>query len=287
MLQKKTYCFDIDGTLCTNTFGDYKNAKPIKERIELINKLFFEGNRIKLLTARGSSTGVDWRELTELQLKTWKVNYHSLDFGKIDADIFIDDKAYNSNYFFNIYSEIHVNNHIEVLVKTLNEEARQKIKFASNLISKAFQKKRKVLLAGNGGSFSDCLHMSSELTGRFLKQRDSYPSIVLGSNGSSMSAIANDFGFEFSFSRELNAFGNKGDIFIGLSTSGKSKNILNCFREAKNKGLKTIFLTGNKYENDISDLDVTLKVKSSNTAIIQQIHIVILHLICIDIEKEI
>ena len=97
----KIYAFDIDGTICTNTYGNYEKATPYFERINLINKLYNEGNFIKLLTARGSSTGINWREFTEKQLRSWKLNYHSLDFGKIDADIFIDDKGYNSENFFN------------------------------------------------------------------------------------------------------------------------------------------------------------------------------------------
>ena len=201
MSGKKTYCFDIDGTICTNTNGEYRNAQPIHERIQLINKLFLEGNTIKLLTARGSSTGINWRQLTESQLKTWNVNYHSLDFGKIDADIFVDDKAYNADNFFKSPIVDQINEHIEALIETLNEETINTIKIVGEYISKAFLNKGKVLLAGNGGSFSDCLHMSAELTGRFLKERDSYPSIVLGANGSSITAISNDYGYEFCFSR--------------------------------------------------------------------------------------
>jgi len=89
------FCFDIDGTLCTNTNGDYPNAKPFPEVIDQINRLSAEGHQIVLHTARGASTGIDWREETERQLKEWGVAYESLYMGKPSADIYIDDKAIN------------------------------------------------------------------------------------------------------------------------------------------------------------------------------------------------
>lgn len=89
----KTYCFDIDGTICTNTFGKYNDAKPYIDRINEVNKLYNNGNRIIFFTARGSTTGKDWSELTKHQLDRWGVNYHKLLFGKPEADYFIDDKA--------------------------------------------------------------------------------------------------------------------------------------------------------------------------------------------------
>lgn len=89
---KKTYVIDIDGTICTQE-EDYSNAKPYKNRIERINKLYENGNEIVFFTARGTGTGIDWRKTTELQLKSWKIKYHSLIFGKPVGDIFIDDRA--------------------------------------------------------------------------------------------------------------------------------------------------------------------------------------------------
>ena len=88
-----TYCFDIDGTICSDTNGDYTNAQPCIEAVIAINKLHDEGHRIKFFTARGSSTGKDWCALTKRQLEDWGVRYHELIFGKPEADIFIDDKA--------------------------------------------------------------------------------------------------------------------------------------------------------------------------------------------------
>ena len=91
------YCFDIDGTLCTKTYGSYEKAEPFPDRIAVVNSLHSQGHTIKLFTARGSTTGIEWRELTEHQLLKWKVRYHVLIMGKPEADIFIDDKAFNSD----------------------------------------------------------------------------------------------------------------------------------------------------------------------------------------------
>ena len=89
------YCFDIDGTLCTNTDGDYTSAKPFPEVIDQVNRLYREGHRIVFHTARGATTGIDWRKETERQLRAWNVSYHSLHMGKPSADIYVDDKAVN------------------------------------------------------------------------------------------------------------------------------------------------------------------------------------------------
>jgi len=92
---KFTVCFDIDGTLCTNTEGDYASAEPILENIRVLNELFDQGNRIVLFTARGTTTGINWRALTERQMNSWGVRYHELLFGKPFAHVYIDDKGLN------------------------------------------------------------------------------------------------------------------------------------------------------------------------------------------------
>jgi len=96
------YCFDIDGTICTNTEGEYHRAEPFFDRIEKINQLYREGHIILFFTARGSTTGIDWRETTKKQLKKWKVQYHELHFGKPMYDIHIDDKSKNAEDFFDV-----------------------------------------------------------------------------------------------------------------------------------------------------------------------------------------
>ena len=99
----KTYVFDIDGTICTNTNGNYEEAKPYKERIKFVNKLFDEGNKIKYFTARGSSTGINWYEITKKQLNSWHAKFHELIMQKPEGDIYIDDKAFNCNKWISIY----------------------------------------------------------------------------------------------------------------------------------------------------------------------------------------
>lgn len=94
------YCFDIDGTLCTNTDGDYLRAEPWEHAIEQVNMLYDEGHTIKLFTARGTTTGIDWREVTETQMNEWNVKFHELILGKPDADIFVDDKAVRASDWF-------------------------------------------------------------------------------------------------------------------------------------------------------------------------------------------
>ncbi|MGE5515486.1 MAG: hypothetical protein ACM31D_06650 [Bacteroidota bacterium] len=91
------YCFDIDGTLCTNTEGDYENAQPFPDVVQEVNRLFEAGHRIILMTARGSTTGIDWRPTTERQMREWGVKYHELHLGKPTADVYVDDKAINAD----------------------------------------------------------------------------------------------------------------------------------------------------------------------------------------------
>lgn len=96
-----TYCFDLDGTLCTNTNGNYQSANPFLDRISVVNNLFESGNYIIINTARGSKTGIDWYSFTEDQIRLWGIKFHELHVGKkIDADFFIDDKAISDIDFF-------------------------------------------------------------------------------------------------------------------------------------------------------------------------------------------
>lgn len=96
------YCFDLDGTLCTNTNGEYENAKPFENRIMYVRSLYHQGHTILIETARGATTGIDWTELTTQQLKEWNCPYHKLRVGiKMNADIYIDDKGINDKSFFN------------------------------------------------------------------------------------------------------------------------------------------------------------------------------------------
>ena len=94
------YIIDVDGTICTNTYGDYENATPFPARIQKLNRLYDEGNEIHYWTARGSSSGLDWSELTHKQIKQWGCKYHSISLGKPSYDVWVDDKAFNSETYF-------------------------------------------------------------------------------------------------------------------------------------------------------------------------------------------
>jgi ribonucleotide monophosphatase NagD (HAD superfamily) len=107
LTRKKTVVVDIDGTLCSNTDGDYENAKPINKAIAAVNGLYSAGAIIVLFTARGTTTGIDWREITESQLASWGVNYHSLLFGKPFGHYYIDDKALGAEFLLQATQEIH------------------------------------------------------------------------------------------------------------------------------------------------------------------------------------
>jgi hypothetical protein len=96
----KIYCFDLDGTLCTNTEGSYESAEPYFARIAKVNELFEAGEKILIFTARGTVTGINWRELTESQLKLWGVKYHELQLGKPFAHVYIDDRGISDESFF-------------------------------------------------------------------------------------------------------------------------------------------------------------------------------------------
>ena len=140
-------------------------------------------------------------------------------------------------------------------------------------------------MACNGGSFSDCLHMSSNLTNKHTGFNKALPLIFLGSDCSLKSSISNRYEDDRIFSRELISISRKGDIFIGISKSGNSQNILNCFEDAKKNGLYTIFLTSENYCQNLLEVDMELKVKSSITSIIKEIHLMIMHLIFKSIDE--
>ena len=156
-----------------------------------------------------------------------------------------------------------------------------------SLSLKTIQNGNTILLCGNGGSASDSIHISSELVGKFEKNRKAVPSISLSSNISNLTAIANDFGFEHIFSRQVEAIGKKGDLLIAISTSGNSQNILNAINSAKLNGLNVVAMTGED-GGKINEIDcITLKAPNSNVARIQEMHILVGHIISKYIEENI
>ena len=139
---------------------------------------------------------------------------------------------------------------------------------------------RKILLAGNGGSAADAQHIAGEFVSRFAFDRPGLPAIALTTDSSILTAIGNDYGYEKLFARQVQAHGNKGDVFIGYSTSGKSLNVLRAFEEARTRGLVCIGLTGNR-GGPMRDLcDHLLEVPSNATPKIQEGHLVLGHILC-------
>lgn len=158
-------------------------------------------------------------------------------------------------------------------------------KIAEEII-KAYHNKKKVILFGNGGSAADAQHIAAEFVGKFYKNRESLPSLAFHTNTSSVTATANDFGYEFIFERQVSAFAETGDIVIGISTSGNSPNVIKGLEKAKEKGAITVGMTGQK-ENLVEKMaDYCLKMPSTDTPRIQEGHITVGHIICYLVEKE-
>jgi D-sedoheptulose 7-phosphate isomerase len=146
---------------------------------------------------------------------------------------------------------------------------------------------KKTILAGNGGSAADAQHIAAELVGRYGFDRPSIPSLALTTDTSNLTAIGNDYGYDKVFSRQLEGMGQSGDIFIGISTSGNSQNLINAFEVAKKKGILSIALVGKDGGKMAKMADIALVVPSDSTPRIQESHILIGHIICDIIEKEI
>ena len=145
----------------------------------------------------------------------------------------------------------------------------------------------KTILAGNGGSAADAQHIAAELVGRYGFDRPSIPSLALTTDTSNLTAIGNDYGYDQVFSRQLDGMGQSGDIFIGISTSGNSQNIINAFEVAKKKNIFSVALVGKDGGKMAQIADIALVVPSDSTPRIQEAHILIGHILCDIIEKEI
>jgi D-sedoheptulose 7-phosphate isomerase len=158
---------------------------------------------------------------------------------------------------------------------------------ALSLITRSFAGGNKLIIAGNGGSSSDAQHFAAELVGRFLKERRALPALALSTDGSVMTALSNDYGFETVFSRQIEAMSLPGDVFFAISTSGKSKNILNAMQTARRLGLLNIGLSKSLEKNclfrDLSD--VLIEAPGASTPRIQEMHAFVIHVLCDLIEK--
>jgi len=151
---------------------------------------------------------------------------------------------------------------------------------AADLISQSFAGGGKLLLFGNGGSASDASHVAAEFVGRFVAERRALPALSLSSDDSAITAIANDYGFPRVFARQVEAFGSPGDVAVAFSTSGRSPNVLEGVRTARELGMTSIGLTGGDGGELAAAVDVCLRVSSTTTARIQEGHILLAHVLC-------
>ena len=159
------------------------------------------------------------------------------------------------------------------------------IEKAANTLVSSFKSGGKVISCGNGGSMADAIHFSEELTGRFRDARDPIPAIAISDAGY-LSCVSNDYGYEYVFSRFIQGVGNKGDVLLGISTSGNSENVIKAFEIAKAKGIKTIALTGKDGGKLAGLADVEIRVAHFGYADrIQEIHIKIIHILILLVEN--
>lgn len=176
---------------------------------------------------------------------------------------------------------------IDVKTKILSDESLQNcLKSCVEEIVKAFKNGHRVYFCGNGGSAADAQHLAAEFSGRFYLDRDALPAEALHCNTSYLTAVGNDYSYDVIYSRIIKGTGQPGDILVGLSTSGNSKNILNAFDEAKRKGMITIGFTGETGGKMKEISDYLLNVPSPDTPRIQESHIMLGHIICQLVEEQ-
>lgn len=185
----------------------------------------------------------------------------------------------------------YINNYISESIETKQKILSDKdfisqIEKIVSIIVNAYKNEKKVLVAGNGGSAADAQHIVAELVSKFSLDRPALNAIALTTNTSILTAVGNDYCHDYIFSRQIEAYGNNGDIFIAISTSGNSKNIIKAIETAKNKNLCVIGLTGSSSCEMDKLCDYILKVPSIKTPIIQESHIMLGHVLCGLIESK-
>jgi D-sedoheptulose 7-phosphate isomerase len=173
----------------------------------------------------------------------------------------------------------------KIKIKTAKKLS-QEINQAAKMTIEAYRKGNKILLCGNGGSAADCQHLAAELVGRFKKERKPLPAIALTTNTSVLTALANDYGYDLAFVRQIEALGKQGDILYCLSTSGNSLNIIKAADFARRKKIFSIGLLGSDGGKLKSIVNLPIVIPENSTDRIQEIHITIGHIICGLIEKE-
>jgi len=183
--------------------------------------------------------------------------------------------------------EEHLRKSIKLKTEILNDLSLLTIiKEMSLAIIESYQNKKKLILFGNGGSAADAQHIAAELVNKFELERMALPAIALTTDTSILTSIANDYDYSKVFARQVEALAEEGDVVIGISTSGSSLSVIKGIEVAKEKGAKTIGLTGKNGGKLARAADLVLKVPSNDTPRIQEAHITILHIICYLIEKE-
>jgi len=174
--------------------------------------------------------------------------------------------------------------HIEIAQKM--ESLLIEIENIGNLCLNSLKTGGKIFICGNGGSAADAQHIAAELSGRFKKERIALAGVALTTDTSAITAIGNDYGYEHVFSRQLEALGREGDILISISTSGNSVNILKAMQSAAKLNIKNIALTGKTGGKMAEQADASIIIPSNDTPRIQEMHIMVGHMICVIIDKE-
>lgn len=186
----------------------------------------------------------------------------------------------------------HIRDHVKESVK-LHNDLLMKRSFVENVnkailaISDCFMGGGKILIAGNGGSAADAQHFSAEIVGKYKIERRAYPAIALTTDTSIITAWSNDYGFNSLFAREVEALGSPKDIFVCISTSGNSRNIVEGAKKAKQIGLKVVCLLGKGGGELLPLCDIAIVVPSDNTPRIQEVHTMLIHIISEEVEKKI
>jgi len=172
-----------------------------------------------------------------------------------------------------------------VSIKNINNNIISEIAIVAGIIKEVIDDGNKIMLLGNGGSAADAQHFTAELIGKFYHDRKSLPAIALTTNTSIITSIANDYGYDDVFSRQIEGIGVKGDAIIGISTSGNSKNIIKALKVSRNIGIVTIGFTGNDGGEMKKYTDHIIKIPSTDTPRIQECHIIVSHIICEIVEE--
>lgn len=157
-------------------------------------------------------------------------------------------------------------------------EKRDKVEMICSVVLDVLKNGNKIMICGNGGSASQSQHFAAEIVGRYQKERKGYPAIALTVDTSILTSVSNDYSFEDIFARQVEAIGKKGDLLVGISTSGISKNVLKAFEAAKRKGIKTIAILGKK--GTIADLSDVYIDFVGLTPRVQEVHLFLIHIIC-------